>query len=240
MRDKKNFSYLCQLYLRNIKHKNDYKKIKKIWQIQLDDFDYFGKGDFVYTSDIRDRKYNLSRGEELKIVDINLEYLIKLGYTNIDKQNILEKSLYIFVCDDEEKLKELYKDDEIMKEIKNEVDAFDEAFDNLLYYDKEKLERDITEVNVTERMIVKMMEKKLDIPLIMSITNYSEKEVERIWEKHLLEEAMEKDTVTLHKLIRELIAKHPGITYETFIEITTHLNPQEIEAILKEDENERL
>ncbi len=125
-----------------------------------------------------------------------------------------------------------------MKEIKNEVDAFDEAFDNLLYYDKEKLERDITEMNVTERLVIKMFEQGADVQFIVKVTDYTKEEIERIWERHLLEEAMEKDTVTLHKLIRELIAKHPGITYETFIEITTHLNPQEIEAILKENTKE--
>ena len=235
LRDKKNFSYLCQLYLRNIKHKKDYEKIKRIWQIQLDDFDYFGKGDFVYISDIRDRKYHLSRGEELTIVDINLDYLNKLSYTNINKRDILEKSLYIFVCNDEDKLNELYEDDEIMKEIKNEVDSFDEAFDNLLYYNKEELEDKIAIMNNNERIIIKMLENNYSIQEVEKIIGYTEKEIEKVWERHLLEEAMEKDTETLHKLIRELIAKHPGITYQRFVEITTHLNPQEIETILNED-----
>ena len=238
LRDKKNFSYLCQLYLRNIKHKKDYEKIKRIWQIQLDDFDYFGKGKFIYTSEIREINYNMPRGNDLRIIDINLDYLSKLGYTNINKRDILEKSLYIFVCNDDEKLKELYEDDEIMKEIKNEVDSFDEAFDNLLYYNKEELEDKIAIMNNNERIIIKMLENNYSIQEVKKIIGYTEKEIEKVWERHLLEEAMEKDTETLHKLIRELIAKHPGISYHSFVEITTHLGYHEIEAILKEDSKE--
>ncbi len=235
LRDKKNFSYLCQLYLRNIKHKKDYEKIKRIWQIQLDDFDYFGKGKFIYTSEIREINYNMPRGNDLRIIDINLDYLSKLGYTNINKRDILEKSLYIFVCNDDEKLKELYEDDEIMKEIKNEVDSFDEAFDNLLYYNKEELEDKISIMNTKEKLVVGLKSDGVDDKIIMKNFDYTEKEIEKVWERHLLEEAMEKDTETLHKLIRELIAKHPGISYHSFVEITTHLGYHEIEAILNED-----
>ncbi len=238
LRDKKNFSYLCQLYLRNIKHKKDYEKIKRIWQIQLDDFDYFGKGKFIYTSEIREINYNMPRGNDLRIIDINLDYLNKLSYTNINKRDILEKSLYIFVCNDEDKLNELYEDDEIMKEIKNEINSFDEAFDNLLYYNKEELEDKIAIMNNNERIIIKMLEQGASMQFVMNVMDYKEKEIEKVWERHLLEEAMEKDTETLHKLIRELITKHPGISYHSFVEITTHLGYHEIEAILNEDSKE--
>ena len=238
LRDKKNFSYLCQLYLRNIKHKKDYEKIKRIWQIQLDDFDYFSKGKFIYTSEIREINYNMPRGNDLRIIDINLDYLNKLSYTNINKRDILEKSLYIFVCNDEDKLNELYEDDEIMKEIKNEINSFDEAFDNLLYYNKEELEDKIAIMNNNERIIIKMLEQGASMQFVMNVMDYKEKEIEKVWERHLLEEAMEKDTETLHKLIRELITKHPGISYHSFVEITTHLGYHEIEAILNEDSKE--
>ena len=128
------------------------------------------------------------------------------------------------------------KDDRILEENKKELVDFDEAFDNLLYYNKEELEDKIAIMNTKEEIIIKMLDKGYNsIQEIEDITGYKEKEIEKVWERHLLEEAMEKDTETLHKLIRELIAKHPGITYQRFVEITTHLNPQEIETILNED-----
>ncbi len=125
-----------------------------------------------------------------------------------------------------------------MEENKKELVDFDEAFDNLLYYNKEELEDKIAIMNNNERIIIKMLENNYSIQEVEKIIGYTEKEIEKVWERHLLEEAMEKDTETLHKLIRELIAKHPGITYQRFVEITTHLNPQEIEAILNEDSKE--
>ena len=130
------------------------------------------------------------------------------------------------------------KDDRILEENKKELVDFDEAFDNLLYYNKEELEDKIAIMNNNERIIIKMLENNYSIQEVEKIIGYTEKEIEKVWERHLLEEAMEKDTETLHKLIRELIAKHPGITYQRFVEITTHLNPQEIEAILNEDSKE--
>ena len=125
-----------------------------------------------------------------------------------------------------------------MEENKKELVDFDEAFDNLLYYNKEELEDKIAIMNNNERIIIKMLEQGASMQFVMNVIGYTEKEIEKVLERHLLEEAMEKDTETLHKLIRELIAKHPGITYQRFVEITTHLNPQEIEAILNENPKE--
>ena len=125
-----------------------------------------------------------------------------------------------------------------MEENKKELVDFDEAFDNLLYYNKEELEDKIAIMNNNERIIIKMLENNYSIQEVEKIIGYTEKEIEKVWERHLLEEAMEKDTETLHKLIRELIAKHPGISYHSFVEITTHLGYHEIEAILNENPKE--
>ena len=126
-----------------------------------------------------------------------------------------------------------------MEENKKELVDFDEAFDNLLYYNKEELEDKIAIMNTKEEIIIKMLDKGYNsIQEIEDITGYKEKEIEKVWERHLLEEAMEKDTETFHKLIRELIAKHPGISYHSFVEITTHLGYHEIEAILNENPKE--
>ena len=105
---KKNFSYLCQLYLRDIYHKEDYKNIKHIWQFCFDNFDYFKENRFVYFSEMMEKESHKIRDFGIHIVDINLDYLEKMDYNEVKKGNMLEKLLYIFVCNDKKKLDQVY------------------------------------------------------------------------------------------------------------------------------------
>ena len=127
-----------------------------------------------------------------------------------------------------------------MEEIKKELVDFDEAFDSLLYYDKKALDESIAIDENNEKIIIRMLEKNYSISEIKDIMGYTEKEIERIWEGHLLEGAMEKNDGSVYELIREFIKKHPGAEYESFIEVITHFNPQEIEAILNEKPKTKL
>ena len=234
IRDKENFSYLCQLYLRNIKHKEDYENIKKIWQIQIDDFDYYNKGDFIYFSEMQDKKYHLTRNFGINIVDINLQYLDSLGYNNIKKADILAKSLYIFVCNDDKVLDELYKGDEVMEEIKKEVKSFDEAFDELLYYDPDKLFRQGIAYNVKKETVIELIKQNVSIATISKALKFKPKQIEEIWEAYLMEDASKKNDDSLKKLLQELLSKHQELDYKSFISTVLHLSWEEIDELVKE------
>ena len=166
---KKNYSYLCQLYLRDVIHKEDYKKIKQIWQFSFDNFDYFKENRFIYVSEMMEQVSHKSRNIGMYIVDINLDYLEKKDYNSIRKGSTLEKLLYIFVCDNEEVLNQIYEGNDIMEELRKEMQVLRDNFDALLYYDKKKLDREMGEW-VGKRSVIKEMLKE----------NYSKKEIKKI------------------------------------------------------------
>ena len=104
----KNRTFLCQLYLRDIKDYKKCKDIKPIIQINIDNYDYFGYDEFIYHSTLREEKYNIVEDEFLETYHVNLAKLRKVSYNEIEK-NKLMKLLYIFVCENKEILDKLYK-----------------------------------------------------------------------------------------------------------------------------------
>ena len=51
----------------------------------------------------------------------------------------LEKALYLFVCDDIEKLNAIYEGDKLMKKLMKENEDLLKNFDEMLYYDRDKM-----------------------------------------------------------------------------------------------------
>ena len=51
----------------------------------------------------------------------------------------LEKALYLFVCDDIEKLNAIYEGDKLMKKLMKENEDLLKDFDEMLYYDRDKM-----------------------------------------------------------------------------------------------------
>lgn len=104
----KNTLYLGNLQVRQIKSRDKYQ------QINLNNFDYYKKGNFLYHSYMMEENSHKKRNDLLEIVDINLEYLSDISYNEIKKldEKDLRWLLYIFVCKDKEnsyiKRKELW------------------------------------------------------------------------------------------------------------------------------------
>ena len=60
----KNEAYIVHLYLRQLKNHKDYKNLKKVIQINIDNFDFYGKNKFLYHSmmmEIKLRNYSHPR-----------------------------------------------------------------------------------------------------------------------------------------------------------------------------------
>ena len=184
---KKNFSYVCCLYLRDLLPNSDYKDLKEIYSINIDGFDYFGQNKFIYESEMIEKDLLMSRNLGVHYIDINLEYLKKLGYNNITDE--LEKSLYIFVCNNKNILYELYEEGSFMREFLKEAEKLSSDLDELLYYDKKKLDQEMVYNNGKEdgieegkkwnslEIAKKMLDANEPIDKIVNFTGLSKDEI---------------------------------------------------------------
>ena len=136
--DMKNMKYICHLMLNQMKINEEYKKLKPIYQICINNYDIFKENKFIYKSSIMEEKIHKKRNDMISIIDINIDYLKEKNYTEIEEDS-LEKLLYIFICNDKEVLEKIYKGDEIMKKVVEKVNTLTEDFENELYYDKEEI-----------------------------------------------------------------------------------------------------
>ena len=140
----KNFSYVCILYVRQLNNQKDYEKIKGIYSINIDAFDYYKEKRFMYESIMMEKNLYKEQGIPIHYIDINLEYLRNMGYNDIIKEkDPLKKLLYLFVCKDQKKLDQLYEGNEMMKEFREEANKIVNDLDLLFYYDKEQLDQKI-------------------------------------------------------------------------------------------------
>lgn len=139
--DIKNGLYLCHLLLRQVKKAKEYETLKKVYQINLNSYDALGKEEFIYHSKLYEKKYHIERSDFIEIIDINLEKLRQIDYNTLVKSDdmTLEKALYLFVCDDIEKLNAIYEGDKLMKKLMKENEDLLKNFDEMLYYDRDKM-----------------------------------------------------------------------------------------------------
>ena len=149
----KNNTYLYNLILRQLGSSKDYNKVKKVIQININNYDIFQKKEFVYVSKMMEVTHKKIRDEMIEIIDINLPFLESIDYNNIKKGNDfdLEKLLYIFVCDDKKILDQVYAGDEVMNKVRNDEEIFMNVMDSLLYYNYEDLLTDEEKVEFNKK-----------------------------------------------------------------------------------------
>ena len=137
-------SYVYQLYLGQLHSYKDYDKIKKVFQINIDSYDFLGYNEFMYDIYLMDIKHKDIVSDKLQIKHINLDYLRKLDYTEIEKEgNSLMKNLYFFICGDIELDNIFKKGDNLMKKVVKEVKEISGRDDVFRYFtDEELLEMD--------------------------------------------------------------------------------------------------
>ena len=185
-------SYVYQLYLGQLHSYKDYDKIKKVFQINIDSYDFLGYNEFMYDIYLMDKKYHEIISDKIQIKHINLDYLRKLDYTEIEKEgNTLMKNLYFFICGDSELENISKKGDDLMKKIVS-VSGSDDVFryftdEELLEMDKrqyreEGFQQGREEGREEERreMIINMYEENIDINTISKICHLSTRDVQKI------------------------------------------------------------
>ena len=138
----KNMRYVCQMILKQVEIGNK-DILKPIYQININNFDFFNHNKFIYRSSVMEEELHLKRGNYLTIIDINVDFLRNIDYTDIKrmKEDSLERLLYIFVCDNKEIRDKLYLGDKIMDEVQKKLDLLNENLDYYLYYDGEEIKK---------------------------------------------------------------------------------------------------
>ena len=192
--DIKNGLYLCHLLLRQVKKAKEYETLKKVYQINLNSYDALGKEEFIYHSKLYEKKYHIERSDFIEIIDINLEKLRQIDYNTLIKSDdmTLKKALYLFVCDDIEKLNAIYEGDKLMKKLMKENEDLLKNFDEMLYYDRDKMflnacyekgyDKGKQEARQERNIEIakEMLNKRLNLKDIRDITGLTEKEIKEI------------------------------------------------------------
>lgn len=184
---RKNFSYICHLILRQTPKSKDFKtKLKKIYQININAFDILGNDDFVIISKILDVKSHKELRPYFTIIDINLEKLINISYNDIKKKDhrSLEYLLYFLVCKNEEELDNVYNGDVFMNKIVDEAKKLTLNFDAALPYNREELLKqsyyELGETQGIKQTAIKMLKENIDVNTITKITGLSKKQIKNL------------------------------------------------------------
>ena len=131
--------YTASLMLKDIHVKSDYAKYKRPILIQLDGYQRFKKKKFIYRSSTLEND-SLEELQEMPVIyDVNLLFLDDISYNELANES-LEKYLYFFVNSDKEVLSNLYKGDEIMEQVKNDVDNFMAGLDKFVYEKRKEID----------------------------------------------------------------------------------------------------
>ncbi len=136
----KSTCYIANLLIRKTKVGSKYKEVKKISQINLDNYDLYKQGKFLYRSTIMEENLHLKRDDLFTIIDINLDFLNQLEYTDIKELSEMDLQwlLYIFVCPDKEMRHQLYEENELMRMVYDKMDDLTRNLNEDLYYDHEE------------------------------------------------------------------------------------------------------
>ncbi len=186
--DKKNFRYICNLVLKQVPPET-LDNFKNIYQININAYDVFNKGKFIYRSSIMEETLHLKRSDFITLIDINMEYLRELSYNEIKEENSLEYLLYVFICSEKEVRDKLYSSDDIMSKLNKKLEELTADFSSLYYeYDQDEYHKQVAyELGTNDgikkgkcEIAQKMLEEKLDIALIAKVTGLSEKEIESL------------------------------------------------------------
>lgn len=196
----KNNMYVFHLYLRQLKPGEKENKIKPIYQ----------KGEFIYKTQLCETTYHCIRDNNLVIYDINMDFLKKLSYNEIDgmPSDSLEKLFLVFYNREDFNYEQFYDGNPIMERVIKRLEEMWENFDDMLYYDVEKLRKaadDEAMKETIEKQVAEKVEKR-------------EKEITKEITQKVTDEVTQKvtDEVTVAialKMIKDGLSKQQVINY---------------------------
>ena len=189
----KNNVYMYSSILRQVHKSDDYKNVKAVIQININNYDLFKRGEFVYDSMMIEKKHHTIRDNMLRVIDINLDFLSQIDYNEVKKGNKynLEKLLYFFVCKDKKLLDGIYNGNGLMRDISKIFNIDIEDLDKQLYYDYDEYMKEVSyeqgEIDgilKNQKEIIKnMLENNFDKETILKITKLDEETLNEIIEE---------------------------------------------------------
>ena len=189
----KNNVYMYSSILRQIHKSDDYKNVKAVIQINIDNYDLIKRGEFVYDSMMIEKKHHIIRDNMLRVIDINLDFLSQIDYNEVKKGNKynLEKLLYFFVCKDKKLLDGIYNGNGLMRDISKIFNIDIDSLDEQLYYDYDEYMKEVSyeqgEIDgilKNQKEIIKnMLNKHYPKKEIMDLTNLTEETLNEIIEE---------------------------------------------------------
>ena len=184
----KNNVYMYSSILRQIHKSDDYKNVKAVIQINIDNYDLFKRGEFVYYSMMIEKKHHIIRDNMLRVIDINLDFLSQIDYNEVKKGNKynLEKLLYFFVCKDKKLLDGIYNGNGLMRDISKIFNIDIDSLDEQLYYDYDEYMKEVSyeqgEIDSRKQIIKNMLESNFDKKIILKVTELDEETLNGIIE----------------------------------------------------------
>ena len=130
----KNLVYICHMLLKYADVSSG-KVYTKCIQININNFDVYGEGKFVYKEEIFP-KYRDKENVMLTRYNINVALLRKMSYDDIRKLNRDGLEYLSLICITNNK--KAFIGDKIMLRIVKELDAMQKNYDELIYYDHKK------------------------------------------------------------------------------------------------------
>ena len=203
----KNNMYVFHLYLGQLKPGEKENKIKPVYQININNFDVYKKGEFIYKTQLCETTYHCVRDNNLVIYDINMDFLKKLSYNEIDgmPSDSLEKLFLIFYNRKDINYEQFYNGNPIMERVIKRLEEMWKDFDDMLYYDAEELRK-----QVNDRILKETVEKKAK-----EVTRRVTKEVTNKVTKEVTKEVTE--AIAL-KMIKDGLSKAQIINYSQISE----------------------
>ena len=196
----KNNMYVFYLCLRQLKPGEKENKIKPVYQINVNNYDIYKKGEFIYKTQLCETTYHCVRDNNLVIYDINMDFLKKLSYNEIDgmPSDSLEKLFLVFYNREDINYEQFYNGNPLMERVVKRLEEMWKDFDDMLYYDAEELrkqvddrlrkerdaeiEKEVTN-KVTEVIALKMIKDGLSKQQVINYCQITEEEYETLKRK---------------------------------------------------------
>ena len=187
-------SYTYQLSLGQLHSYHEYNNMKKVIQINIDSYDFFDKNEFMYKVFLMEEKYHIKASNKLEIIRLNLDFLRKKDYNEVEKEkNKLMNDLYFLISGDN--LDNIYeRSDELMKKIikeAKEIAGLDKM--NLFlteeelyeqdkeYYTNEGFKMGLEQKNI--EIAKNLLKENIDIKIISKATGLSFEELNDLKEE---------------------------------------------------------
>ena len=172
----KNLVYICHMLLKYA-YVSSGKVYTKCIQININNFDVYGEGKFVYKEEIFP-KYRDKENVMLTRYNINVALLRKMSYDDIRKLNRDSLEYLSLICITNNK--KVFTSDKMMLRIVKELDAMQKNYDELIYYDPKKFhEAEMKELAIEQNNLAiakECIKKKLSKQLTLEITKITEQD----------------------------------------------------------------